>query len=189
MKFIVITGGPGAGKTAALEMARIRFGDKITILPEAATILFSGGFPREKEINCMKSSQRCIYYIQKELESLARFSAKSKIVLCDRGTVDGLAYWPGDGEDFWKEVGSSLAAEFKKYKAVIHLQTPTQSNGYNHQNPARIENSLEARIIDQKIRLVWHDHPEVHLVESETDFVRKVEKVLNLIAIEIADVR
>ena len=43
-KFIVITGGPGAGKTAALEMVKKSFCNHVVILPEAASILFSGGF-------------------------------------------------------------------------------------------------------------------------------------------------
>lgn len=187
MKFIVITGGPGAGKTAALELARRRFGDKVTILPEAATILFSGGFPRDKSEVIRKSSQKCIYYIQKELEHLARLTAKTNVVLCDRGTVDGLAYWPGEAQEFWTEVGTTLEQEMAKYKSVIHLMTPSVDGGYNHQNPVRIESALEARIIDEKIKLAWNNHPEVHIIESETDFVRKVAKVMDLIALEIAD--
>lgn len=188
MKFIVITGGPGAGKTAALEMARRRFGDKVLILPEAATILFSGGFPREKSEEYRKASQRCIYFIQKELEYLAQVSAKTRIVLCDRGTVDGLAYWVGKAEDFWAEVGSNYEKEIAKYQMIIHLRTPSLDNGYNHQNPVRIETAIEARIIDEKIKLAWNKHPRVHEIDSETDFLRKVSKVMDLIALEIADV-
>lgn len=187
MKFIVITGGPGAGKTAALEMAKLRFREKVSILPESATILFGGGFPRERSEAYRKSSQKCIYYIQKELEYLARISAKSPVILCDRGTVDGLAYWPDQPEDFWKEVGSTYELEIPKYKSVIHLRTPTLDHGYNHQNPVRIESAIEARIIDEKIKLAWSGHPEVHEIDSETDFVRKVAKVMDLIALEIAD--
>lgn len=188
MKFIVITGGPGAGKTAALELARMRFGEKVTILPESATILFGGGFPRVRDELHRKASQRCIYYIQKELEQLARLTAKSQVVLCDRGTVDGLAYWPGEPLAFWDEVGSSYEMEIRKYHSVIHLQTPSLERGYNHQNPVRTETALEAQIIDERIKIAWDQHPNVSLVKSDTDFVRKVEKVIDLIAIEIADV-
>ena len=35
-KLIVLTGGPGAGKTAILEMAKKIIGEKSIILPEAA---------------------------------------------------------------------------------------------------------------------------------------------------------
>jgi adenylylsulfate kinase-like enzyme len=44
-KLIVVTGGPGAGKTALLEVARKALCSHVALLPEAATILFGGGFP------------------------------------------------------------------------------------------------------------------------------------------------
>ena len=45
-KLVVLTGGPGGGKTALLEMARRYFCQHVVILPEAASIIFGGGFPR-----------------------------------------------------------------------------------------------------------------------------------------------
>lgn len=186
MKKIVITGGPGAGKTAALEMARIRFGEQVFVLPEAATILFHGGFPRKSTGPAKRASQRSIYHIQKELEAYAIEDSKSSVILCDRGTVDSLAYWPGLPEEFWKDVGSSLEKEYARYDLVIHLRTPTLDHGYNHQNPYRIESAIEAKIIDEKIALVWRDHPRVITIESESDFVGKVTKVMDIIAKEIS---
>ncbi|MDB4538236.1 AAA family ATPase [Akkermansiaceae bacterium] len=44
---IVITGGPGGGKTTAADFFRREIGEQVLIVPEAATILFSGGFPRD----------------------------------------------------------------------------------------------------------------------------------------------
>ena len=40
---MVLTGGPGAGKTAVLEVVRRTFCEHVTVLPEAASILFMGG--------------------------------------------------------------------------------------------------------------------------------------------------
>src|SRR5690242_15099817 len=45
-KRVVLTGGPGAGKTAVLELVRQSFCSHVHVLPEAAGILFTGGFPR-----------------------------------------------------------------------------------------------------------------------------------------------
>src|SRR6186713_3191320 len=42
---IVLTGGPGGGKTTAADLFRREIGDRVVIVPEAATILFAGGFP------------------------------------------------------------------------------------------------------------------------------------------------
>ena len=41
---IVLTGGPGGGKTTAADLFRREIGDRVVLVPEAATILFQGGF-------------------------------------------------------------------------------------------------------------------------------------------------
>ena len=46
---IVLTGGPGGGKTTAADLFRREIGERVVIVPEAATILFQGGFPRSRE--------------------------------------------------------------------------------------------------------------------------------------------
>lgn len=43
---IVLTGGPGAGKTAVLEMMRKTLCEHVVVVPESAGIVFGGGFPR-----------------------------------------------------------------------------------------------------------------------------------------------
>ena len=91
---IVLTGGPGAGKTAVLELVRQSFCSHVKVLTEAAGILFAGGFPRGGDAESRRAAQRAIFYVQRELE-LAADAENLAIVLCDRGTVDGTAYWPG----------------------------------------------------------------------------------------------
>src|SRR6185295_8814559 len=97
---IVLTGGPGAGKTAALELIRrASFCDHVQMLPEAAGIVFGGGFPRRRDAGGRKAAQRAIFHVQRALEE-ARAADNAAIVLCDRGTVDGAAYWPGPDDFF-----------------------------------------------------------------------------------------
>ena len=43
---IVLTGGPGGGKTTAADLFRREMGEAVLIVPEAATMKFTGGFPR-----------------------------------------------------------------------------------------------------------------------------------------------
>jgi predicted ATPase len=131
---IVLTGGPGAGKTALLELIRQSFCSHVTVLPEAASIVFGGGFPRHSDPECQRAAQRAIYHVQRQLE-ITGDSHNAAIVLCDRGTLDGLAYWPGALQDFWLPLGTDRARELARYDAVIHLRTPTAELGYNHQNP------------------------------------------------------
>ena len=68
---IVLTGGPGGGKTTAADLMRREVGERIVIVPEAATMLFSGGFPRHEEIhdNAMASAGGEASGAQQELRS------------------------------------------------------------------------------------------------------------------------
>ncbi|HYX34297.1 MAG TPA: AAA family ATPase [Oligoflexus sp.] len=136
MKKIVLTGGPGAGKTAILELAKRQFMGKLAIIPESASVVFGGGFWRHESLAGRKAAQRAIYYVQREFETLVAEEGHSVVALCDRGTVDGAAYWPGGADDFWQELKTTKAAEYARYAAVIHLRTPALEQGYNGQNPA-----------------------------------------------------
>lgn len=186
-KRIVITGGPGAGKTAILEIARKHFCERISILPEAASIIFSGGFLRHDTLPAKKAAQRAIFHIQKELEQLIEEEKKSSVALCDRGTLDSIAYWPGEEKLFWEEVGSSKEFELSRYSVVIHLRTPPLEQGYNHQNPVRTESAQQAAEIDKRIALAWKDHPRRFFVESENDFLQKVNQAMSIIKSELPD--
>lgn len=177
-KLIVITGGPGAGKTAALEIAKQYFCQHVSILPEAASILYgSGAFRRDTEVS-RQAGQRAIYHIQSELERVTLEEGHSALGLCDRGTLDGLAYWTDDETEYWSQLGTSREEELSKYAAVIHMKTPGFENGYNHQNPIRIESAIEAMKIDQKIAKAWQGHPRVFTIESCPVFTDKVTRVL-----------
>jgi predicted ATPase len=175
---IVLTGGPGAGKTAVLELCRQYLCEHVSILPESASLLFTGGFPRGGGPEQRAATQRAIYYVQRELERIGALE-DSALVLCDRGTVDGAAYWPGPGSLF-DDVDSSLAAELSHYDAVVHLRVPDVS-AYNHQNPVRIESALEAASIDARIAEIWSGHPRRLDVPSSPDFFEKAQRALSLI--------
>jgi predicted ATPase len=173
-RFVVLTGGPGAGKTAVLEIARRSFCKNIAFLPEAAGIVFGGGFWRKPSLAGRKAAQRAIYHIQREQESLVAEEGEAGFVLCDRGTIDGLAYWPADEASFWREVGTTREAELAKYHAVLHLRTPPATEGYNHQNPLRLEDAIEAQAIDARIYAAWDGHPRRIVIPSSGDFVTKI---------------
>lgn len=178
---IVLTGGPGAGKTAALEFVRKIFCEHAAILPEAASILFGGGFWRMESVSAKKAAQIAIYHVQKEMENLVLGEKKWTIGLCDRGTLDGHAYWPGQRDDFFNHLETALDAEYKRYNAVIHLQSPSLDTGYNHQNPIRIETAHQASEIDKKIHEIWKNHPNYFLIESKADFSEKVNLAVRAI--------
>jgi predicted ATPase len=175
---IVLTGGPGAGKTAVLEMARRELCADVVVLKEAASILFRGGFPRADDIPARRAAQRAIYHVTSQLEQLELDRNRASALLCDRGTVDGAAYWPGTTEDYFEALGTTREAEHARYHAVLHLRVPRDGNGYDFTNPVRTESAAEAARIDAAIFDLWTGHPRRYVVENADDFAHKVERAL-----------
>ncbi len=182
---VVLTGGPGAGKTAVLELARRSLCEHVHVLPEAAGIVFGGGFPRNGGAGVHRAAQRAIYHVQRELESLAD-DANAAVVLCDRGTVDGGAYWPGPG-DLWTSVGSTLREELARYDSVIHLKTPNSRAWYSRQNPLRQESLAEAAAIDARIEELWAAHPRRFVVDASRRFLDKAAQTLEILLDEVPE--
>ena len=182
---VVLTGGPGAGKTAVLELIRQSFCEHVRVLPETAGILFGGGFPRGSSDAARRAAQRAIFFTQRELEAEAT-AGEAAIILCDRGTVDGAAYWPGP-DDLWTSVGTTLGEQLGRYDAVIHLRTPHADAGYNQSNPLRVESVHEARAIDERILQSWEQHPRRSIVEPAADFFAKAARALGALQQELPE--
>ena len=106
-------------------------------------------------------------------------------MLCDRGTIDGVAYWPGPVGDFWGSTGTTLAAELGRYDAVLHLRTPDAAQGYNRQNPLRLESPRTAAEIDDRILHAWEQHPRHYLIEPSADFLDKAARALEILRAEM----
>lgn len=182
---VVLTGGPGAGKTAVLELVRQALCEHVKVLPEAAGIVFGGGFPRGADLEMRRAAQRAIFYVERELENVGGIGNPA-LVLCDRGTIDGLAYWP-EGSDYLASVETTLEQQYARYDAVIHLRVPSAGAGYNHLNPLRIESAAEARAIDDRILRVWDGHPRRFLVEASTNFIEKAERAIAILLNEVPE--
>ena len=186
-KLVAITGGPGAGKTAVLEIARRSLCSHVVVLPEAASIIFAGGFPRGTSVPARRATQRAIFHVQTELEQILLDEQRVAIGLCDRGTVDSIAYWPEPIDDLWRDVHSDEATQLARYSAVIHLRTPPADLGYDHSNPLRTERVEDALRLDNLIQAAWANHPNRHFVASHLSFVDKAAHALELIRIELPE--
>ncbi|MBL4817778.1 MAG: ATP-binding protein [Deltaproteobacteria bacterium] len=181
-KLIVLTGGPGAGKTTVLDTAKHMFFKKALVLHEAASMIYNGGFLRSSTPMAIQAAQRAIYYIQREQERIIEKDHTNLVGLCDRGALDGLAYWPDSKEDFFKSLGTTEAEELDRYEAIIHLRTPTEELGYSRKNSARTETVDEAMKLDQRTFDAWKNHPKHHVVDSRQDFLHKMEEVIGIIS-------
>ncbi len=172
---IVLTGGPGGGKTTAADLFRREIGERVILVPEAATMVFSGGFPRSTETMAIHAAQRAIYQVQRNLEDVQAALYPERVLLCDRGTVDGAAYWPGEPKQFFHEVGTSLETELARYDAVIFFESAAVGGmGIEGGNPIRNESLEEAVKLDQKLRALWSKHPNFVLVPHNPSFFKKI---------------
>jgi predicted ATPase len=180
-KLVALTGGPGAGKTAVLEVVRKHLCRHVAVLQESASIVFGGGFPRGESELQRRAAQCAIFHVQRQLERMTVQPGAHAIALCDRGTLDGLAYWPGSPESYFAEVGSTLAAELSRYAAVVHLRTPSSEHGNDHSNPLRVESALSAADVDARILQAWQAHPTRIVIDSSATFLEKLLRAVTAI--------
>jgi predicted ATPase len=179
----VLTGGPGGGKTTAADLFRREIGERVVIVPEAATILFQGGFPRSLEPDALRLAQRTVFHVQRNLEDVQAALYPGRTLLCDRGTVDGAAYWPGSASEYFDAVGTTFDKELQRYDAVIFFETAAVGgDSIEGGNPIRNESLEEAVALDNRLRALWARHPRFILVPHNPSFFKKIS--LGLAALE-----
>ncbi|MFK8136741.1 MAG: AAA family ATPase [Bdellovibrionales bacterium] len=175
-KKIVLTGGPGGGKTTAADLISRDFNDHIVIVPEAATILYSGGFPRRSDDFSRKAAQTSIYNVQKNLEEVQSIQSPDKILFCDRGALDCAVYWPDGPDDFFEWVGTTLEAELNAFEAVVFFESAAVGGSkIDSGNPIRNENLEQAKILDKKLRDIYSKHNNFYLIEHHEVFFEKMK--------------
>ena len=172
---IVLTGGPGGGKTTAADLFRREIGDRAVVVPEAATILFQGGFPRSRDAQAARFAQTTIFHVQRNLEEVQAALYPGRTLLCDRGTIDGAAYWPDGNAGYFAAVGTTFEAELRRYDAVIFFETAAVGGAsIEGGNPVRNESLKEAVALDGKLRKLWMQHPRFILVPHNPSFFKKI---------------
>ncbi|MCC6524698.1 MAG: ATP-binding protein [Polyangiaceae bacterium] len=178
---LVLSGGPGGGKTTAADLFRRELGARVVVVPETATIMFTGGFPRSTEPDACRATQTAIYHVQRNLEHVQAALYPERLLLCDRGTVDGGAYWPGPS-DFFEAMGTSLETELARYDAVVFFETAA-AGGLHIEggNPTRTESDDEARALDGRLRALWERHPRFFLVPHSESFFGKISMGLAIL--------
>ncbi len=187
---IVLTGGPGGGKTTAADLFRREIGERVVIVPESATILFGGGFPRVEAVEGRRATQEAIFHVQRNLEDVMTANFPDRILLCDRGTVDGAAYWPNHGKEgmFFSELGTTLEAELARYDGVIFFESAAVGGiQIEGGNPVRNESLTRAVELDQRLRAIWSKHPRFVLVPHQGSFVKKITTGLAALEAMITD--
>ena len=187
---IVVTGGPGGGKTTALDLFQRELKSEVKIVPEAATLLFSHGLDRQDSGDRARLLQRSIYRMQVGLEEIFQGFYSDRLLICDRGTLDGLAYWPDGEAGYFAAIESSFEREAARYQAVIFFQSAAiHGEDVKSNNPYRSEDSQTARALDDRLHRVWERHPNFHYIPTEASFMRKINRGLAAISGVLATLR
>lgn len=178
---VAITGGPSGGKTTLIEALKKELGQRCAIVPEAASILYRGGFPRYKDPKTIVHAQRAIYVTQFELEAMISYVSQKSLIVCDRGSLDSAAYWPASADiDFFTALGTSKEKELARYDWVIHLDTAA-ADDYDSSNPIRTETYQEAWDLNARIKQAWEGHPRRVIITHNEDFLSKMTTSLAVI--------
>jgi predicted ATPase len=174
---IVVTGGPGAGKTSLWrEIARV-WGDAVLPVPEVATLLLAHVFPSVRDEAERCAVQRSIFEVQHALERVHENRLKpGQILLCDRGSPDGAGYWPHGHDDFFSTMQTVWHDELARYEAVLFMESAAVGGlSIAQGNAVRSEDLATASSIDTRLRQVWIAHPNFAHVRHQIDFARKLE--------------
>ena len=173
----VLTGGPCGGKTTALERIRVflsQYGIRVYTVPEAATILWTGGIsPSDMKngddwVDFQATLMRTQFHLEDTLYTMAEKTGQKSVLLCDRGAMDGKAYV--DDSTWAKILAQNNVLEMdicdSRYNAVLHLVTAAHSAEKffsSETNVTRRETAEEARALDQNILRGWMPHPKQYV--------------------------
>lgn len=186
---IVLTGGPSAGKTTLITLLSNQYGARVAVAPEAASQLFAAGHARPNTSEERLQTQRLIFALQKELETHALQRAYPRApIFCDRGSLDGSAYWPGCIKEFCFAMGSTIERELSRYTAIIHLQAADEGRGYTNTS-IRTETAAEAALLDQKVGDAWSVHPNYIFIPNQETFLDKVRLAMTAIKRYLPDIK
>lgn len=192
---IVLTGGPCAGKTTALNRLRKHFieqGYYVICIPETATELICSGISSWTLPGCYEY-QLCHLKLQLKKEKIYGEAAEQIVgcdkilVVCDRGAIDSKVYLTED--DFSKALtalGTTEDEIIKRYDAVFHLVTTAKGARTFYtlsNNQARTESVEEAIVADNKSIEAWASHPYFRVIGNETGFEEKINKLINEISL------
>lgn len=195
IKKIVITGGPCAGKTSALEWIRrdiAALGYRVLVVPETATELISNGVA---PWTCGTNFEYQSCHVQLQLDKERAFQRAAEtmggqcdqiLIVCDRGELDNKVYMTAaEFAAILNNMGLAEAELLDSYDAVFHLVTAaigTDAFDTTANNSSRYEDAARSREMDQEFRDAWAGHPRRVIVPSFAEIDDKMKCLINAIA-------
>ena len=209
---IALTGGPCGGKTTVTKYIAEHFGSQVIVQPETATLLMGGGFPKpgrdvsyseEWALRFQRSILATQYNMEEEYSRMAS-EHMTRVVVCDRGLLDGAAFFGKPMADFLDlvdHIGPELdmfpssteafVAEmlkrlYSRYDCVIHMESlavtcPAAYEVERHKNAERIEDCEAAAARDADLREVYSGHPNYHVI-TDIELKSRLLRVASIIS-------
>lgn len=190
---IVLTGGPCAGKTTALERFKKllrKLGFVPLVIPETATIIIAK--EQKKGIaftNIERQRQIAKYQIAQEKKYLMKAEklveqGKKPVIICDRGLIDNKAYCTVEE---WKILQKEFPALkdkhlFKRYHGGIFLITAPKQHYRTDNNASRNESTNKhAKRVNDATLLVYEQMLNLHRVRNNGGYEKKILKAENVL--------
>ena len=190
---IVLTGGPCAGKTTALNAIKKNLegkGIKYITIPETATELILNRMVPNSNYTYEFQTLVLERQYQKEQSAIAYakkiYANEDKVViLCDRGIFDNIAYLHSKEEfqRMLKEHNFQEQLLLSSYDLVLNLFSLASCNPklYSLNNEARLENVEEAKLADERTANAWANHYNIKLLDSSISLQEEQNLIIKYI--------
>lgn len=183
---IVLTGGPGAGKTVVSTAIAAANPERFVLVPEAATQVYAALQTRWDRLDLpgRRDVQRRIFHLQVEQEDRLAREHPDKTLLLDRGTIDGAAYWPEGPDDYWRDLDTTWAAQLARYDQIVWMQTGAALGIYDGagSNFCRFEDADAAVASGNLLRTLWSGHLNFRSVDAYPTLEQKIHAVRQVLS-------
>ena len=186
---IVLTGGPGGGKSTTLKWLESTM-PELHLTPEAATAILQSGFPmpgiyRPWTPEWQKSFQIAVWGMQIGLDQIAEQDARlsgALAIVQDRSTIDPVAYFESIAA-YEQHLDTKLPTELGKVSMGIFFPTYAGTPHFdNSTNEHRFEEQDTMIGINDKLMQAWKQHPNMYIIDTPKlqDRVIAAEELIRL---------